>query len=94
MKFVISLFIPLGLLAAPINIVHVKNLTEAEIYRKILVDEYHIPDELIEIKTTQNCNMVKEAGKLDLCIRTNGDLKIVSVDREFINESLKVFQSP
>jgi hypothetical protein len=95
MKFVISfLFVSLKLSAAPINILHVKNLKEAEIYRQILVEDYRIPEELILITATQDCDQVKESGHLDLCLKNNGDLRLVSVDREFINESLKVFQSP
>lgn len=95
MKFVISsLFFSLNLLAAPINILHEKNPEEAGIYRKILMDDYRIPEELILVRATQDCEQVKENGHLDLCLKNNGDLRLVSVDREFINESLKVFQSP
>ena len=63
-------------------------------FKDILMTDYLIPEELITFKITRNCEELKGVGKLDLCLKNNGDLLMVSVDREFINESLKVFQAP
>lgn len=94
MKFVISLFISFSVAASPIHLFHEGQREDANIYRDILVNEYQIPEELIQIRKTMKCESVKALGKLDLCLKNNGDLYMVSVDREFINESLKVFQAP
>ena len=97
MKFVISFLITLSALnacASPIHVYHEVDFTEADRYRDLLTTEYQIPEDLILMKTTQNCDGLKGEGKLDLCLKNNGDLLMVSVDRTFINESLKVFRAP
>lgn len=96
MKFVISLILifPLSVSASVINLFHEGDVKDAQIYRDIMVNDYMIPDDLIVIKKTDMCERLKSKGKLELCLKNNGDLFMVSVDREFINESLKVFQAP
>lgn len=94
MKFVISLFISMNAFASPIHLFHEGEVTDAQIYKEILVKDYMIPEELILISKISKCEGKKRAGKLDLCLKNNGDLYLVSVDREFINESLKVFRAP
>jgi hypothetical protein len=63
-------------------------------YKDILIQNYKIPEELIAIKSIEKCEELRSEGKLDLCLKDNGDLYLVSVDHEFINESLKVFRAP
>lgn len=94
MKYVISLFLSFNLHASPIFLFHEENLEEVQIYKEIMTREYNIPEELISIRKSLNCEDQKRAGKLDLCLKNNGDLIVVSVDRGFINESLKIFQAP
>lgn len=94
MKFVISLLIAGSAYASPIHLFHEGSESDAIIYRDILVSEYKIPEELILTKKVEKCEWQKARGKLDLCLKNNGDLYLVSVDREFINESLKVFAAP
>lgn len=94
MKFVISLFITVNAFASPIHLYYEEDSSEAIIYRDVLVKDYQIPEELILVKKTSSCELLRAKGKLDLCLKNNGDLFMVSVDREFINESLKVFQAP
>lgn len=94
MKFVISLFVSFQALGSPINILHEGAIQDAEIYKTILMNDYKVPEELIAMRSVQDCEAAKRTGHLDLCLKNNGDLNLVSVDREFINESLKVFQSP
>lgn len=94
MKYVISLFLSLSLHASPIYLFHEDNLVDAQIYKEIMIRDYYIPEELISLMKSQNCEDQKSAGKLDLCLKNNGDLYVVSVDRGFINESLKIFQAP
>jgi hypothetical protein len=69
-------------------------LEEAQMLQAILMDDYQIPEELILIRETRDCDVIREKGKLDLCLKNNGDLVVVSVDKEFVNESLKVFRAP
>jgi hypothetical protein len=96
MKFVISLFIllPLKVSASPIHVYHEAISDEAGRYRDLLTSEYKIPEDLILMKTIKTCEGLKGEGKLDLCLKNNGDLLVVSVDRSFVNESLKVFRAP
>lgn len=94
MKFVISFLLTLNAYASPINVFHEGEDKDAKIYREILINDYLIPEDLIGIRNIQKCEKMKPAGKLDFCLKNNGDLIMVSVDREFINESLKVFRAP
>lgn len=93
MKFVISFFFCVNAIASPIFIHHEGNPIEAQMIKDILMKDYQIPEELISV-TRKECAEIKETGKLNLCLKNNGDLLVVSVDRNFINESLKVFQAP
>lgn len=94
MKFVISLFFTTSIFANPIHLYHEGNSIEANMFKDILMTDYSIPEELITFRMTRDCEALRSVGKLDLCLKNNGDLLMVSVDREFINESLKVFQAP
>ncbi len=95
MKLLISLLLlSHKLYSAPINLLFENRSSEAQIYRSILMREYSIPEELIGMKRIHSCEETKGSGKLDLCLKKNGDLIVVSVDHEFISESLKVFQAP
>lgn len=94
MKYVISLFITFSAYASPIHVFHEGQDADAKIYQEILVKEYMIPEDLIKVRSTKTCEGMRPEGKLDLCLKNNGDLYMVSVDREFINESLKVFRAP
>lgn len=94
MKFAISLLITFPVFASPIRIFHEKKLESAEIVRGIFLQQYSIPEELIVMTEVTSCEELKGKGKLDLCLKNNGDLLVVSVDRGFIDESLKIFQAP
>lgn len=94
MKYVISLFLTTSALASPIHVFYETDSQYAVSVKEILVKNYGIPEDLISLKNTSACEEVKKIGKLDLCLKNNGDLLVVSVDREFINESLKIFQAP
>lgn len=94
MKFAISFLLTLNVYASPIHLFYEGNNEEALMYKEILIKDYLIPEDLIMVRGTRECEKIKPAGKLDLCLKNNGDLYMVSVDREFINESLKVFRAP
>ena len=94
MKFVISFCFCFNVIASPIHLFYEGDMGEAQMLKDILMKDYQIPEELISLKGTRGCDEIKENGKLDLCLKNNGDLIVVSVDRNFINESLKVFQAP
>jgi hypothetical protein len=94
MKFIISLsllFLSLRMNANPIHVFHESKPDEAVIVRDIFRDQYAIPEDLIGLESVMNCEGLKKKGKLDLCLKNNGDLIVVSVDKNFISESLKVF---
>ncbi len=98
MKFIISFtflaLLSLPVFARPIHVYYEQNSTDAKWIKDIFVQTYHIPEDLIALTVTPKCEALKERGKLDLCLNNNGDLLIVSVDHEFISESLKIFQTP
>lgn len=94
MKYAISFLLSFNLYASPIYLFHEDNLEDAQMFKEIMMSDYLIPEELISLRKSQNCEQQKRAGKLDLCLKNNGDLLVVSVDRGFINESLKIFQAP
>lgn len=94
MKFVISFFFCLSAYASPIQVYFEADAIEAKMLKDILINDYQIPDELIALKKIKECEGIKTNGRLELCLKNNGDLLLVSVDRNFINESLKVFQAP
>jgi hypothetical protein len=96
MKFVTSLIclISLPVLATPIRIFHENEMGRARIVREIFQEQYFIPEDLIALQEVEKCEELKGQGKLDLCLKNNGDLLVVSVDRGFIYESLKIFQAP
>ena len=94
MKFAISLwflFFSQGNWASPIRVFHEGKPDEAGIVRDIFKDQYAIPEDLIDLRRVMSCEGLKKRGKLDLCLKNNGDLIVVSVDKNFVNESLKVF---
>lgn len=94
MKYIISFFITFNAFALPINIYFERGFTQTHLYQKHLVEEYQIPEELIMVKAITSCIGIKGEGRLDLCLQKNGDLIMVSIDRDFIIESLKVFRAP
>ena len=94
MKFVISFLFCVSAYASPIQVYFEADSIEAKMLKDILMTDYQIPEELISMKKIKECEGIKTNGKLELCLKNNGDLLVVSVDRHFINESLKVFQAP
>jgi hypothetical protein len=97
MKFIISLaliLISLEVKAEPIKIFYENEADKAEIVRSIFVHNYHIPSELFTLSKTIDCSKTSGNKKLDLCLKDNGDLVVVSVDRRFISDTLKIFQAP
>ena len=94
MKYSISFFLTLNVFASPIQLFHEQNPEKAQIVKEIFMGNYKIPEDLIVIKPVGNCSSLTKRGKLDLCLKNNGDLIVVSVDRGFVSESLKIFQAP
>lgn len=94
MKFVISFLISLPVMASPIRIFHEAEVERAQAVREIFLEQYAIPEELIALREVTSCEGIKGKGKLDLCLKNNGDLLVVSVDSGFVHESLKIFQAP
>lgn len=94
MKYSISFFLTLNVWASPIQVFHEQNPEKAQMVKEIFTGGYRIPEELIAIKPVGSCGRLSRRGKLDLCLKSNGDLIVVSVDRGFVSESLKIFQAP
>lgn len=95
MKFIIStLLLCTQVHASPIRVFHENEIERAQIVKNIFVGTYQIPEELVGINQISNCDEIRGLGKLDVCLKKNGDLKVVSVHKGFVSESLKVFQGP
>jgi hypothetical protein len=94
MKFIISLLFSFSVHSAPIFLYFEKDISYASHIKLILVREYKIPDYLIKTQNIDKCSKIKQRSKLDLCFTSDGDLKMVSVDRKFIDESLNFFRIP
>lgn len=96
MKLIISLLLLSSTLhATPIQIYFESGQKiEASIYQELLIRDYLIPEELITTNLVVKCEERKKRAELELCIKNNGDLTVVSVDKNFIRESLSVFRSP
>ncbi|HXH74789.1 MAG TPA: hypothetical protein VNJ08_07470 [Bacteriovoracaceae bacterium] len=94
MKYVISLLITMNAWATPIRVFHEGEARYAEGIKTTMKFEYSLPDDLIHIEQVKSCSELVVRGKLDLCLKSNGDLLVVSVDREFVSESLKIFRAP
>lgn len=97
MKFVIS--VVLMILSAetganPIHIYYENKPSRALLVKNIFTETYHIPESLIAMREVKKCDQLNGGGKIDLCLNNNGDLLVVSVDRRFISESLKIFHAP
>lgn len=67
---------------------------EAIIYKELMVRDYSIPEEIISVNLVVSCEGRKKQAELEICIKNNGDLELVSVDKNFIRESLSVFKAP
>lgn len=97
MRFVIKLlplFITAKIFASPIQIFYEDRPSQAQIVKDIFTNNYSIPEELISLEEVKSCEGLRNKGKLDVCLNNNGDLLVVSADRGFISESLKIFQAP
>lgn len=94
MKFLISFLASLNLYASPIEVFYEEEPSRAELVKNIFTEQYQIPEDLIGITEVKDCDRIRKKGKLELCLKNNGDLIVVSVDRSFISESLKIFQAP
>lgn len=93
MKFVISFFLCASAIANPIRIYHEGDPVFALHLKEALKKDYKIPEDLVDIKTVSACDDLNLKGKLDLCLKSNGDLIEVSVHREFVSESLSIFKA-
>ena len=91
---VVMIFATANAIAAPIQIFYEIDPMNAQTVKEIFIDGYQIPEDLIALIAVSKCDALNEKGKLDLCLNNNGDLLVVSVDRGFISESLKIFQAP
>ncbi|HXH32191.1 MAG TPA: hypothetical protein VNJ01_15405 [Bacteriovoracaceae bacterium] len=94
MKYVISLMLAVSAQAAPINVYFEAGPSDPRMIKQILMQDYSIPEDLIDEKEVRSCGEIQKKSKLDLCLKNNGDLLLVSVDRGFVNESLKIFKAP
>lgn len=94
MKYVISFLFCLNTWASPIQLFFEEDAMDAQMMRTIFIKDYKIPEDLIDLIQVRSCEALTERGKLDLCIKSNGDLRVVSVDHEFVSESLRIFRAP
>ncbi|GEM_PF-1240173 len=100
MKFIFSLLaitLTQMCFASPIIVFYEapEGLEYAKHVKSFLETNHRIPGMLISMKQTNgNCEELKSFERLSVCTKNNGDLRVVSVDKNFINETLIVFQQP
>ncbi len=98
MKLSISLLLLLSSVAhgtTPIQIHFERGqMIEATIYQELLIRDYQIPEGLISKNLVVSCENRRKQKELEICIKNNGDLLVVSADKNFIRDSLSVFRAP
>lgn len=95
MKFFFStlLFLPLASHASLINIIHEKQLKNANIIKAIFIDKYDIPKSLILVKNG-SCDTKIDRRFLNICVTKKGELIQLSSNINFIRKSLNSFNTP
>lgn len=93
-KFLVLASLATTVVAAPIQVFYEQEPSRAQLVKNIFIESYQIPEDLVALSEVRGCEELDGGGKLDLCLKKNGDLLIVSVNRSFVSESLKIFQAP
>jgi hypothetical protein len=94
MKFITSLLFLWSIQAHALIIIKAHKAHQAEIVADIFRDKYHIPNELIEIQTSnEQCRSSDKKIVLDLCINKKGELLLLSLDMKMLKHSFQVFRS-
>ncbi len=96
MKLFFSLFFLSSLVSASefVLISYQKNLDEAYFYKDILIKEYNVPEDFIEVELNEyDCKQVEKKARLHLCIDQSENLNIVFADLRFIKETLATFRN-
>ncbi|MBP9680616.1 MAG: hypothetical protein KBD76_04340 [Bacteriovorax sp.] len=69
------------------------SLEEGLLLKKILIEKFHLPKELIRLKKIKlNCEKRSNAI-LHLCLEKEGDLKVIKMNKYVIENSLGVFMN-
>lgn len=59
---------------------------------RTLSEVHHVPSEFILLEgSTSPCTQKRTGTSWHMCVNDNGDLKQVSVDKTFIQETLRIF---
>lgn len=76
------------------DVILVENLANkesGELLLKVLEEKFNIPKQLITYKSEVTECMQKTEAILQLCMRADGELDIVKIDRFIVQNSLSVF---
>lgn len=94
MKLICSLiFLSLSLKAYSRDIILVENLAskeEGQVLMNIIAKKFKIPKNLVSYKATKECSNKTEAI-MHLCLKRDGELEIVKVNRFVVKNSLSAF---
>lgn len=66
---------------------------EGELVMQILQKKFNLPRQLITYKNRKSCTQSSEAI-MHLCLKTNGELEIVRMNKYVVEETLSVFLEP
>lgn len=99
MKFQFKAIITCSLITLSLNPLHARDIillenlgtnAEGEVVLNILQKKFNLPRRLITYKNKNSCNKNSEAI-MHLCLKANGELDIVKMNKFVVEETLGVF---
>ncbi|MBC7537273.1 MAG: hypothetical protein H7281_00510 [Bacteriovorax sp.] len=76
------------------EVVLIENLaspSEGELLKSILIKKFHLPQELITLRSTRFACEAKSEAIIHLCLEANGELLIKKMNQYVVRNSLGVF---
>lgn len=64
----------------------------SEMLKKVLIDNYQVPEFVINRRFSENCENLKEDALIHLCIDNTGEINVVYIDYTFFRNTLEGFQ--
>jgi hypothetical protein len=93
MKLIFSLIFFVSLQSYARDVILIENEASADegiLLRKILMEKFHFPQELITTREKTLCT-VKSEAIIHLCLKRDGELEIKKVNQYVVKNSLGVF---
>ena len=76
---------------APILISHDRQEQRAQIALNILMEKWHFPPVLMELKNSSNPCKKDDSRVIHLCFQDSGEMVLAKYDRETVDESFSIF---